>query len=1012
MARVNQNAVAGDRIVTVECSTDGGTAVEYSITSSNPAGVATVALSTGVVSLAVDAVELSGNSTVSLRCQESGGDGSATALLDIERVEENEFSPRFEEGDRVVNISEARDIETDSFVAQFTATDDDLGTFGAVSYSLHGSQSAGFAINSDTGVVTLTTSLDYDTNPVRLFQVRASNPATGTGEVRFAAVSLTVNVQDVNDEAPVFSESTYSAVVEETTADTPRPEPGFLVVSCTDVDSEDSSITYDAVSDPGPFLVDQITGSLSLTADLDYETTTSYSFTVACWDNGSPNLTSSAAVDVAVGPVNEGHPTLSSPSISVVYEGVPSGSEISQYTAVDPDDGPDGIITFTLATNGAQFLDINQTTGVLFVSAAEEIDFDTMNLTSPSATFYRYHFSITACDTHPPSSDCIKKNEVLYILGVNEDSPEFSASSYRVSHPENTPVGSSITTASCTDRDRGTGRFCGIAFDENVVSDVTNTFTVDSATGEIISLLPLDYETEMRYAFELVCFDSGDDGTCGGDGVKMARVSVDVMVEPVNDNRPYFTASLFEFNVSRTTPDDRRTVGVATAEDADQDEGGELDYMVESNGYFDITHEGNVQIFNSVSDYSQPSLSFNVSVSDGVSSDSALVVVHLTAGNLHSPEFIPGPRAVEVSQLSPVNTTIIFLTCQDRDTGVNGDLRYSITNGNTNDAFRVNELTGEVSVNNILLLSQNTTHENYILTISCEDGGVPVFSDLATVFISVYQDDSLPPMFSNHTVIAFVSEDVQLSHLVVTVEAVDLDSEQLRYTLEEQSVSGVFTIGISTGEVIVSALLDREVTSIYTAVVVATEERLAPGPERSDNISLTIHVRDVNDNSPSCEPSSPTTTINDTLPAGSAVLTLNCVDPDAAENGTISYSLANDFGVFAIDDHGVINLTRSLGEIDKDTLILSILLTDQGADPNRVTIQATIFITSETPAVDTPATRGVETPTTTDFFTTEIGIAVIVVLALVGVAISLLLCCVVVYCIIRYRRNKDPINAR
>ena len=917
--------------------------MQYSITSSDPAEVASVAPSTGEVTLTVDAEGLSGNYTVSVRCEAAGE--SAAALLEIERVEENEYTPRFNGGDRTVNISESRDIVANPFVAQFTATDSDIGTFGTVSYSLHGSQSAGFTVDTSTGRVTLTASLDYDTNQVHLFQVRASNPVTEEGEVKFAAVSLTVNVGDVNDEPPVFGESSYSTVVQETTSATPRPDPGFLEVSCTDVDSDDSSITYGVLTDSGPFVVDSNTGSFSLTANLDYETTTSYSLSVGCWDNGSPNLTSSVDVDIVVGSVNEGHPTLSSPfQIATVTEGATTGTVISQYTAEDVDDGPDGIITFTLTSEGPQFIDINLSTGVLFVS--EEVDFELLDLPMESSVFFTYHFAVTACDTHPPSSDCTEKNEILYIFGKNEEAPQFSADGYSVSYPENTRAGTTVATASCTDTDRGTGRFCYVKYDENVGSDIINTFTVDDETGEVISRVPLDYETESRYSFELVCSDSGSDGGCGGSGVKTDRVSVDVMVGPLNDNEPSFTDTSFRFNVSRTTPDDRRTIGVATATDADEDEGGELEYTLESNGFFDITDEGEIQIFNSVLNYSVSFFSLIVTVTDRENNDTALVIIDLTDGNLNSPDFVSGPAVIQVSELSPVGTSVISLTCEDTDTGVNGEVRYSISEGNTNNAFRINELTGELGVNKILVLPQNTSNEEYDLKVLCEDRGVPVFSDLATVVIKVYQDDSLPPSFPNDTIIAFISEDADLNDPVVTVEAVDLDSEQLRYRFKDLSVPGAFVIGVSTAEVIVGAPLDREVTNVYTATVVATEERQTPGPERSDNTSLVIYVRDVNDNSPSCNPSFPTTTIQETLAVGSTVLRLNCSDPDTAENGAISYSLSNDFGVLAIDSNGVVSLNRSLSETDRNTLVLGILLSDQGSAPNELTIQATIFISS------------------------------------------------------------------
>ena len=46
---------------------------------------------------------------------------------------------------------------------QVTATDDDVGSNGAISYSLSGSDVETFAIDPNTGVVTVARPLDYET---------------------------------------------------------------------------------------------------------------------------------------------------------------------------------------------------------------------------------------------------------------------------------------------------------------------------------------------------------------------------------------------------------------------------------------------------------------------------------------------------------------------------------------------------------------------------------------------------------------------------------------------------------------------------------------------------------------------------------------------------------------------------------------------------------------------------------------------------------------------------------
>ena len=944
-AEVSQNGLFGDAIpVTVECTGS----VIYSIHSFDPnITLASIDPTTGSLTLAINAVELSlRNYTVILQCRSATDpDGSSdSALLTIQRIESNDHPPEFTSDSVSVEVSESRDVATDPFVTQLTASDEDLGTFGTIAYSLAATSSL-FAIESESGNVTLQQSLDYDTDSSHTLLVIASNPPNEDGTVLSDNIVLTVNVLDINDEPPIFTEMNYQVTVPETTSKTPRPADGFYSVTCTDLDSDDSAISYSTVSDSSPFLVDSTSGELSLTEDLDYETTTSYTFTVGCSDNGDPSLNSTATVDVIVSSVNEHDPLIQPPPVSVIPEGAPVGTNILMVVATDPDDGIDGIIYFTISeAPDPQFLNVNITTGVVYVAVPGGIDFDSVD--SPFPSFYPYSFGVTACNVNPPTANCRQEDVVTYISGVNEFPPMFSMENYALSYPENTEAGTTITTVSCSDADRGVGEFCKISFGENVTADLINTFQLDEDTGNIILRLPLDYENATRYGFEVVCEDKGGDARCDGSNVMLDSAIVEVVVEPQNDNDPHFTNSGYNFNVSRTTPADRRTVGVTPATDDDQGLGGDLEFSITLNGFFDITDEGEIQIFNSVFNHSSDFIALDVAVFDGDETDTALVIIMLTEGNLNSPKFVPGSRVIEVSELSPVGTSVLPVECTDADTGVNGEISYSIISGNTDVAFRVNVRTGEVSVNRGLILPQNSTSEDYTLVISCDDGGVPMFTDFVTIFIRVYLDDSLPPTFPNDTIVAFVSEDAMLNFLVTTVVAVDLDSETLLYEFETQSVPGVFTIGISTGEVIVSAALDRESISVYTMSIVVTESRQSPGPIHSDNASLIIYVRDVNDNTPSCTPASPLAQIDEILQVGSTIIQLNCSDPDIEENGNIVFSLTEDYGILAIDASGRLSLNQSLSLTDQNTLVVGVVVADQGASPRQQTIQATIFISS------------------------------------------------------------------
>ncbi len=95
------------------------------------------------------------------------------------------------------------DLPAGYMVTQVTANDVDLSSTITYSFSDNSSTNAPFAIDRYTGVVTLTRALDYEEQTEYTLTVWASDSLHQTsGEV-------TVQVLDVNDNAPVFTKVSY-----------------------------------------------------------------------------------------------------------------------------------------------------------------------------------------------------------------------------------------------------------------------------------------------------------------------------------------------------------------------------------------------------------------------------------------------------------------------------------------------------------------------------------------------------------------------------------------------------------------------------------------------------------------------------------------------------------------------------------------------------------------------------------------------------------------------------------
>ena len=423
----------------------------------------------------------------------------------------------------------------------------------------------------------------------------------------------------------------------------PRPAEGFVAVRCIDSTGVPTSedVTYNIVdSNPAPFLLNATTGRLSVTADLDYETMTSYNFAVACANISDPNIRGMGMVRIDILPVNEFEPVIMPRSFGTIrlFENTPVGTTIlstepgsmRQYSVTDRDDGPDGNITFTLSqaspdnTENARFFDLNFFNGALVLR--QRLDVDNV----PNA-FDQVTLRITACDEYPPDEDCPNILVTMFVFSSNDNSPQFSSDTYEASYPESIPVGTPIITAVCTDSDKGAGEFAGI----EIYQPASELWRLPNTTsGTVLLNMSLDYETAQMHEFTLRCYDTGG-------RVDFATVTVNVLpvnVLPVNDAKPVFNQMSYAFTVNRiTTPSNDLAIGMVRA--VDRDLNGRITYSLEDNENFRITNDGRILLIDYILVLEGNSFNLTVTAHDGEFNATSLVRITVT-GLLSAPEII------------------------------------------------------------------------------------------------------------------------------------------------------------------------------------------------------------------------------------------------------------------------------------------------------------------------------------------------------------------------------------
>ena len=705
---------------------------------------------------------------------------------------------------------------------------------------------------------------------------------------------------------PEFTKEVYSISVNESNqaAGFPRPQNGFITVICVDstTNSTPIAITYTILDGSLPFGIDDSSGALSVTQDLDYDTPPrSYEFNVSCYNGSSPELNSTALMRITLDPVNDNIPVLSRNSFQVlITEVTPAGTvlastqpgAIQMYSVTDADIGEGGDVVFMLSESSEdpEFFTLNMDNGNLVLS--QTIDIDSTNRTIIGG-FIRFSTRITVCDTIPPSEQCPNLLVEVLELPVNDHLPQFSNDSYLASFPETTATGTVLVVAACTDGDRPgtTGSFSGIML-SNPTPNVVDHFMVDDATGSISLIQELDYEMDQMFNFAVLCSDTGGLTTS-------ARVIIDVI--PENDNFPLFTNSTmgtfsYNFSLSRTAPIGF-VIGQVRATDADVGTTTEITYGIEPNEYFNIeTTTGVITVSNSIVDSTADILTINVTVSDGTLSSSALVSVEVTSGNFDQPEFQRDNVTRQISELIPVGTTIETLLCIDADMGSNAEISYSINS--VSGLFEINSTSGALMVAMPLFPSNNDSAiVTYTLNISCEDNGIPVFSDSTLSFVQVYRRGSnlgSRPMISEHIAVQALSESTLINTVVISTErdglkqftVTDVDpGDKIVFTLNTTTSSPNvprFSFNHTTGALVVTQSLDVDSLGgmMDTIIFSITACDLDPPVVECPSVQVTITISASNDNSPQFSEEFYRVSYFTVTPVGTVLLTANCTDAD------------------------------------------------------------------------------------------------------------------------------------
>ncbi|KAI5643828.1 cadherin domain-containing protein [Phthorimaea operculella] len=472
-------------------------------------------------------------------------------------------------------------------------------------------------------------------------------------------------------------------------------------------------------------------------------------------------------------------------------------------------------------------------------------------------------------------------------------------------------------------------------------------FAIDSLSGDVSLVKPLDYESVRSYRLVIRAQD-------GGSPSRSNTTQLLVNVKDVNDNAPRFYTSLFQESVSENVPVGFSIVRVQ-AYDADEGVNAELTYTLSDKDYsgnheIPITvdsRSGWVYTSGPLDRETQAKYQLQVTATDGGTppkSATASVVVVVQDVNDNDPVFSPAQYDVELAEDEPPGTPVVTVTATDADE--DNKLHYEITGGNTRGRFSIASQNGRglITVSQPLDFKQE---RRFVLTVTATDSGGR--SDTAMVNINITDANNYAPVFENAPYTASVFEDAPIGTTVLVVSATDSDvgvNAQITYTLSSEISNEAmphhdqeFSINPQTGAITTNKLLDRETMSGYLLTVTARDGGV---PSLSDTTDVEISVVDVNDNEPVFKQQIYSASIMEDALVGTSVIQVSATDADVGLNGRVHYELDSkdrEEGSFVIDPaSGVIRTNKALDRESVATYDLKALAIDGGTPPMSSTV--------------------------------------------------------------------------
>lgn len=856
----------------------------------------------------------------------------AYTQLKVTILDENDEAPQFSQNH--INVTLNENTPPNTLVAMLTAADHDQGTNGSVTYSLQSGVDQkypnAFALDTMTGQLTTKSKLDREMTAFYEIQVVARDQGIPP---KSATATVSLIIEDVNDNNPEFYPKQYFVpVAEDTAIETP-----ITKVTASDLDAGDNAvITYSLESGgDGLFAVDSWTGVIMLRSSFRNSQKPLHRLVISAKDRDERRSEHEAIVEI----IKESKMEEIEFDRYTDYEfqitedfgqsNAKIGREVGQVQAVSKVNNQIEYAIVYGDPNGN--FEIDSRTGV--IRTAKLIDresklFYTLSVTARAGLAYG------------------KITVNISVLDLNDNAPLFARDHDDIKLPENAAVGQEVYLSRARDKDSGINSRITYSLTYNP----EDQFRISESTGVLYLNRPIRAEPESVITIEITASD-------GGSTPLSSKCTITITIEDINDHTPVFDHTSYETSLPESTRVNTRFFALA-ASDADLGANGRINYEItegNTDKSFGIFPDGYMFVKKPLDREEHDYYSLTVMCTDNGNpsrSSSVPVIIHIIDENDNAPQFTNSTFTFSVAENEPIDSFVGKLTATDRDIGRNAELIYTLSNIQSD--FTIDPRNGFIKTARQFdreALVQSTGQNYIMLEATVSDNGMTRLKDTVKVKVHIQDVNDNEPKFLRTPYKVQVSEGSPIGAQLIRIYTVDIDeglNGDVFYYISEGNNDGRFAIDGSTGQITLAKSLDRETKALYKLTVVAHDASVRN--RLSANTTVVIEVLDENDNEPIFTQTNSQISINETTPVGTELIRFRATDSDVGANSQITFSISagNRRDTFHIDSiSGALFLHRPLDYEETTSYNLNITATDGGNPRLLTTILFNVMVIDE-----------------------------------------------------------------